>query len=486
MPDTAPDTYGWNTAFALRMEDANRLLARPATQTKRYRANASKGSPAPAAQWTFRPWRLAEASGSEVVIATQLAEGQLQNGGKTFDLEGLDCTITCEMVLKPVNRPGDDAKDAHTPQPVPGASRAWAQVEIDNEAGRLEFGDLVALQECLDLWFRTAEALAEFEAHFGGLVISTAEAKDDLAWTMPRAVGFAGAVLPDDSHAFGILARTDDRSIIGCSYQLSPFAIPDGAQAGFVISAETFLRHMLMPALPHVFGGRPGDYRIHDGTKVSNVAALHLSFTADNGRSFTGVIGPKQLDIALSGAELVLRIHNLAIPVDLGPFKKVETIHIEVTHRLGLTLKSPDDDPGHKVLSLVQTANPLVNLSTEESTALVVTKIGVDVVALILGAVASYFLGRGLAARGVSALASRLLAGLLFAIIQAIGFGITKLPDLTRAIELNALREIPAFSAFLIFGLRQVRWPTPTEYEVTSVAFRGGVQIGVRLVTKTG
>lgn len=482
MTDRSLDTYGWNTAFVLRVKDANRLLAKPASPPKRYRSVAD----AQTAEWSFTPWMLAEASGSQVAIATQFAEGRLQYGGKTVDLAGLACTITCEMALKPVTRGRGDPSGTHKLDPAQTVARTWAEIDIRDDEGRLSFTDLTALLACLESWFRTAEALAEFDEHFAGLAVYTASAKDNPAWIVPRAVGFAGAIMVDGSPAIGILARTDDLNIVGCSYQLSPYAIPDGAQASFVISTETFLKHMLKPALPHTFGGAPGDYKIYDGNKIRNAAALELTFTTTDGRRFTGVIAPGKLDIVLSGPELVLTIHDLAIPVDLGPKKKVETIHIVAVHRLRLTLTSPDGKPAHKVLSLEHAGNPVVNLSTEESTGLVIAKIGVELATLIVASVAGYFAGRGLAARGISGIASKLLSGLLFIIIQAIGAGVGKVPDLLREIELNSLRDVPAFSAFLYLSLRHQLWPNPLEYEVTSAAFRDGVQIGVQLSTRTG
>lgn len=488
MSDRSLGTYGWDTAFAVRIEDANRLLKRPTLQPKRFRsmADAQAGSPPPVAEWSFTSWALMEANGSEIVIATQFADGGLQYGGATVDLAGLGCLITCEMVLKPVGAAGKDPSRAHKLDPARPLSREWAAVDIQDDEGRLSFSDLANLRGCLDSWFRTEQALAEFEAHFAGLVINTAEAKDNLAWLTPRAVGFAGAIMADDSRAIGILARTDDSDVTGCSYQLSPYAIPDGAQASFVISAETFLRHMLMPALPHVFGGAADDYSIYDGNKIWNVRSLKLSFRTGDGHSFTGTIAPKKLDIALSGPELVLRIHDLAIPIDWGPFKKVQTFHFVMEHRLGLSLISPDGDSRHKVLSLTEAKEPQPKLSSEDSLGLEIAKSAVEFVALVGAAVASHFAGRGAAAKGFSKIASRFLAGLVFVVIEAAGSAVAHLPNIMADIERGSLEKLPDFSAFLNRSLRHICWPNATDYELTSAAFCDGVQIGVRLSTKTG
>lgn len=482
MSDRSLGTYGWDTAFAVRIEDANRLLTRPTSQPRQFRsvAEAQPGSPSPVAEWSFTPWALAEASGSQVVIATQLADGRLHYGGVTVDLAGLGCLITCEMVFKPVGSAEHELDANGEP------SREWAALDIQDNEGRLSFSDLANLRRCLDSWFRTKEARTEFKEHFSGLVINTVEAKHGLAWLTPRAVGFAGAIMSDNSRAIGILARTDGGDVTGCSYQLSPYAIPDGAQAGFVISAETFLRHMLMPALPHAFGGAADDYAIYDGNKIWNVQPLKLSFRTGDGKSFTGTIAPKKLDIALSGPELVLRIHDLAIPIDWGPFKKVQTFHFVMEHRLGLTLISPDADPEHKVLSLTETEEPQPKLSTEDSLGLDIAKAAVEFVALVGAAVASHFAGRGAAAKGFSKIASRFLAGIVFVVIEAAGYAVAHLPNIMADIDRGSLEKLPDFSAFLNRSLRHICWPNATDYELTSAAFCDGVQIGVRLSTKAG
>jgi hypothetical protein len=481
-------THGWDTVFAVRIEDANRLLRRQPAQPKRFRleVDAKVGAPTAAAEWLFAPWAIEEASGSQVVITTQFAGGRLLHGEDTVDLAGLGCTITCEMVLKPVAAAGKGETRPHRLDPAGPPSEGWAAIDIQDDEGRLSFSHLDALIKCLGAWFQTEEALAEFEAHFAGLVINTAEAKDKLTWLAPRAVGFAGAIMADGSPAIGILARTAGGDIIGCSYQLSSYAIPDGAQAGFIISAETFLRNVLRPALPHAFAGTEDDYAVYDGNKIRNVRPVELQLKTGDGHRFYGTIAPGKLDIALFGPELVLRIHDLAIPIDWGPFKKVQTFHFVMEHRFGLTLMSPDGTPGHKVLSLTETKAPQPKLSNEDSIGLDIAKTAVEFVALVGAAVASHFTGRGAASKGLSKIASKVLAGIVFVAIEGAGYALTRLPDIMADIERGSLRKLPDFSAFLDRNLRHICWPNATDYELTSAAFCDSVQFGVRLSTKTG
>jgi hypothetical protein len=151
-------------------------------------------------------------------------------------------------------------------------------------------------------------------------------------------------------------------------------------------------------------------------------------------------------------------------------------------HRLGLTLISPDDDPGHKVLALTERGKPSVNTSTEESMGLVIARLGIETVSVIGGAVAAHFTGRGAASKGLSKIASRILGGIVFFAIQAVGKAVTHVPDIIANIERGSLRNLPDFSSFLNLSLEHVRWPNATDYELTSAAFRDGLQIGVRLV----
>ncbi len=89
--------------------------------------------------------------------------------------------------------------------------------------------------------------------------------------------------------ALGILAMTGDDladaqvRAAAAPLQLSPYAIPENATAGFIISARLFLRHMLMPACAGAFGGNEQDptkqFEIYgDGSlKLRNHRALEFT-----------------------------------------------------------------------------------------------------------------------------------------------------------------------------------------------------------------
>jgi Clostridium P-47 protein len=474
------DTFGWDTAFALKVSDVNRLLrsGAPTPESFKFTHRAVGG------EWSFAPWNVSEASGSQICLALRFAGASLRRKGRTLPLADAVCAVTCEMVLKPLNRSG--GRTTNVPTPRPRASTKWALVEVVDDQDALLLPERADLQKFLDEWFRTPEALGEFERQFAGIRIDTVIADDDLAWLSPRAIGFAGAVSPDGDPLFGILARTLRDDVTGCPYQLSPYAIPEGAHAGLAISAETFLSQLMLPALGHVFmpgsDDPAGHFSIHDRNKLRNTTRLDVPFTTKDGAKYTGSIAPNQFDVALTGDVLTITIHDMTVPVDLGPIRDVATMHLRVEYRLGLRLAAPKDDPRHTVLTLFERAPPTVTDSTQKKLGLQIAEISIEIAGAILAAVAAYFAQRVLGNRGVKPFVTKLVAALTMVIVGIIGDRIAHIPDgIIADFEAGALKKLPDFSRFVAVALGNIRWPKDVRYRAVSAEFCDCALIGIAL-----
>ena len=323
------DTFGWDTAFALKVSDVNRLLLSGARDRREFTfpQTAVQG------QWSFAPWTVRDASGSQICLELRFAEAAVKRKDRTLPLAEVTCEVTCEMVLKPLNRSGD-GRTTNVPTLRPRTSTKWALVEVVDDKKVLSLPERADLQKSLDEWFRTPEALGEFERQFAGIRIDTVIADDDLAWMKPRAIGFAGAVSPDGDRLFGVLAKTLHDDVTGCPYQLSPYGIPEGAHAGLAISAETFLSQLMLPALGHVFVPGSDDpaehFSIHDRNKLRNTTRLDVPSrrrTAPSIRAPLRRISSTSLSRATS---VTITIHDMTVPVDLGPIRDVATMHLRV------------------------------------------------------------------------------------------------------------------------------------------------------------
>jgi hypothetical protein len=132
-----------------------------------------------------------------------------------------------------------------------------------------------ALEEILSEWF--TENLAEFNHVFAGISLApTLAASAQYAWISPTGTGYA--VVDEGTAAssiFGVLS-TALHNDIPANHQVSPNAIPDGADAGFVIAGPDFLRQMMLAGARQIFDGAPESAFLitPDGLSITNTQTV--------------------------------------------------------------------------------------------------------------------------------------------------------------------------------------------------------------------
>ena len=487
MSEVYPELDGWDTVLAVRIDDFNRLLSSAALSTEHKLEWETKKGPA-VLEWRFGDWQLVDVMGSQITLEIRFADAHLSYQGQQYELASIVCQASCEMVLKPRLCTLLDGRTPHALASSQADNRQWVSLQLDDPQNVLGFSAKRELKNGLDKWFLSPEAVDRFDKHFAGLNINTIAAQDKLAWLKPSAVGFAGATMPGNVKTIGLLSRINADDAIGARYRVSPYAIHADAQASFLISAKTFLCKMLVPALPKVFGGSPeqpgGSFEVYDGNKVRNTETVHLSVDVD-GTTHTGTIVPKQLDIVLDGHELVLRIHDMTFPIDFIA-KEAKTVHVALEERLELALESPKEDPDHRVFTLVQKVPSDIKVREEESLAWTFGTIGAQLVLTIVGALASYFGAKGLASRGLSLIASRLIGGLILVVAEGIGMTLEHMPELIAGWgwDPKHLSKAPRFDTLLDVSLSEISWPTKVRFRVLEARFADHLQVDICITEK--
>ena len=477
---TTPDLYHWDTAFAMRLSHFNRLIA-ASTDTRAWTHPPSAGTvppPRAIASWQFGAWSVSRAVGSEIELTMPLQPGgTLTMDGVSYDLTGCQCRLTTEMVLKPITAPQTHGLGAASRHGGP-----WAEVEVLPPNDAFPFQVTERLTEVLDSWFQTDAALQVFDAHFDGLRVQTALTADGAPWLVPRAVGFAGATLPDGDLAIGLLARVEQADDIGAQFMLSPYVIPEKQAAGFVISIDRFFGTLLVPALAHAFGADPGKlaatFKVADGV-IQNLTPLTFPVTTANGQSHVATVPPQQLVVSIDGDALVLDLRDMSFAVNLGPVKWV-TIHLSMVERLHAELRSPQGQPQQRVLTFTQSGTPQVQRRDEDSWA----KLGGEVLVEIGVAIASVFLLKYLsgAKEGVSIVASRLLVALGAVIATEVGQLINDVPDfLAGHLTDDDLKKMGNFGSLIDDGLAAVSWQMRAGFDLTDVAFADSLQCTINI-----
>lgn len=172
----------------------------------------------------------------------------------------------------------------------------------------------------LSNWFNTN--IGEFDHVFSSLDLSPIVASDDeFAWMKPTATSYAvtdaGTM---ESSVFGVLttALNDPPS---ASHQVSPNAIPAGADGGFLISGPMFLQQMMLPGAQLIFNNAPASsFTIDaDGLEVRNTADMVWGkFMLDNKKQGSVSASPYggQLDQATISDDLVTALQDIGVIVD--------------------------------------------------------------------------------------------------------------------------------------------------------------------------
>jgi hypothetical protein len=175
------------------------------------------------------------------------------------------------------------------------------------------------LSQLLSTWFNAN--IGEFNHVFASLDLSPVVSSTDpaYAWMRPTASSYAvtdqGTL---DSSVFGALTMALDNDP-SANHQVSPYAIPTGCDAGFLISGPNFMQHMLLAGAQEIFGGAPASsFTItNDGLTVTNTEDLVWgTFMMDNKQrgSVPNDGYSSQLDARNLSSELVNALASIAVP----------------------------------------------------------------------------------------------------------------------------------------------------------------------------
>lgn len=188
------------------------------------------------------------------------------------------------------------------------------------------------LPELVSVWFNSN--IGEFNHVFASLDLSPAVAKSGkYAWMKPTATSYAvtdqGSL---DTSIFGVLTMATNNPVVG-SHQVSPFAIPAGADAGFLISGPMFMKNMLLGGAQAVFNGAPADAFVitNDGLTIQNAQDMIWGkFMMDNKKQ--GSIAAANFAAELDAGTLSATLSNV-LENQIGIFVYNGNYRVEVTDK---------------------------------------------------------------------------------------------------------------------------------------------------------
>ncbi len=264
-PSLAADTFGWDTAFAIPVQNTNAAIVRAGSSPPGFSGTGT--DPLSGATYTvsgtFGPWQVAlGGSGALINFAIPISTLTLKTSVRQVSFTGGEVGIQIRLHYLPQAAAAGPAQGTLHDLKVKGTTAD----KIDDPVATilaLQFPDPKfnaisgAITPVLAEWFN--DHLVDFDHVFATVNLNRTADKGQFAWLLPTATSYAfisPATNPTPANSYlGILNMTQGRSATGLNQELSPNIVPAGSIAGFLISSERLLSDLLLPNLPTVFPG---------------------------------------------------------------------------------------------------------------------------------------------------------------------------------------------------------------------------------------
>lgn len=452
-------TYGWDTAFAIRLDDVNATLAQPGVCP---RAFACEPEPGYAIAGEFDAWELARGGdGTNLHFRLPIAHGRLEFRGETYPLDGAAARV--ELRLRYRTAPPTAGAGSGDAELLVVESRAAGGMDpasvLDVEPGTTPLDSLVVAlaRGALTVWLNAN--LEKFDHVFCAVNLGAHLDDDAFGWLAPTDSGYAYVDGPDDdSSLLGVLCMTQGRAGGGRVPRLSASAIPAGARAGFSVSSGLFLREMVIPSLCKVLpGARASDFALDDdGSALTGRRELALDPIQQSGSTYHPRI--EELRVELVGEELQISTRTRT-RISAG----IELFVRQVCF-LGLELGTRSD--GAPALVYVQTREPIREHWTQVAPGIQVLEVLIPIIAALVIAILSLVTG------GAALIAAAIVISLVAGTAAAV-------PSLIADIRGGQVAErIPSLDSLVIHSTRGIRWSGATEFRLSAAALNGLLQLG--------
>lgn len=306
-PSGEISTFGWDTAFAVRIANVNAAIAARKMSPKSF-SYADPTNPNVTCAGTFGDWQLVRGGDGDavnVMLPVSNVTGVAPNGDSYSPYSWSSGSLTFTIRL-------------HFFETTPGAKTQQLQVQ-PNAAGPstpvVEYyaadesilpsppWAIYSIQAALTAWC-TAN-LADF-----AYIFSVADINDEAdhgAWSFlkPSYVSYSYVDGYDDEDAFlGVLAMTNGRSPNNLQQVIDKRIVPAGVEGAFCISRALMLADLVVPQLMAMWPNlQASDLTIGEQTIVLNAdATVELPVVIEQGTPYTPVL--KQFSYTIEGPQI--------------------------------------------------------------------------------------------------------------------------------------------------------------------------------------
>lgn len=356
-PPTTPNdlvlTNGWDTVYAIRFSAVNKAIV------------AQKSSPANFTQSTtdplmgtvsvkgnFSDWQLTLGGGDQnVFMSIPIPTSELTTS--QHDLK-YTSPITAKILLNlnflnDQGQPdsGDTSKHKSylkvntKPNPGAGMDKAVSVINIDPGSNPMGIEETGLFSGLLEAWLNAN--IGDFNHVFGILDMNEVadQDKSGFQWLLPTEKQYAVVDVDGnlDNSVFAMMCMTGNRPAPDGAHQVSPFAIPDGANSGFLIAPERLVSEMLYPGIPYMFlNSSVGDFNITNANlSITNVNAVQFAQqTTDDGKTIQPSLAPNGFVLTVENTTVKMEILNLTYEWSPG-------ISVKITHTSSSSLSMTTD-----------------------------------------------------------------------------------------------------------------------------------------------
>ena len=457
-PETTADTFGWDTVFALRVDDVNKAIISGKSTPTTFSQSVNNGEVV--ASGTFTDWQICMGGDGKLLhLALPISSGQLDVPSYGTSTTFTDVTAIIEVELAYFESVGT--------LPTAGSTGTFHDLKINTandtvkvltvnyNAPTTDFTVKSQLPGALAAWLNAH--LSVFDHIFATINLNRVADTGSFQWLFPTDSYYAYSDRATvEESLLAVLCMTNGNDAKKCVPEVTVNAIPTGARAGCLINPARFFQYMVLPNMPHAFpGAQTTDFTLDadgQGLTMTNADGLGVTTTDDTGKTYSTTI--TLLTIAVVGTTVVM---NSACHTNISPGLNAYSTSTH-TYNIGL-VKTPN---GKETLGFNAVGDPVVNHWTTQSTGLEI----LQWMEVAVGVVATLVLGVMTAGAGfiVGAIIIGALVGLA-----------TQAPSMVAAIGQD---DAPDLSLLAFNTTDPIGWSDTKNFDLTSATLNGSLQLG--------
>ncbi len=319
-------TNGWDTVYVITIDYLNNDLKKKGPPIRSF----SSGSSVLNISGDFDPWQVIGGSNEIIKLNLPIKSGQslgIPGMSTSTSLGGFSVDIELHLdFINSVSQPNNPQAGYYkelkvAARPNPKNNREKISVTVINPPQGFSY-DVVTLSILRGLFTAYLQNHSSEIGHiFATVNLANYLDSDGNDWVVPTLTSYSfqsNTLVPEQKGMLAILSLTkanEDRRA-SLTQEVSPYAIPTGSKAGFLISDELFLMKMIAPGIEEKYGLHNNFCFNRETSSIHNSSSFHLPDVHKSGKSYTPKVNNNDFSIGLQNGVITL---NLKTHVDISP-----------------------------------------------------------------------------------------------------------------------------------------------------------------------